>query len=121
MLYGGAIRFLHAAEEALERRNGEAAHTALSRAQEIVFELITSLDDSAGEVAENLLALYAYLNHRLAQANVQKSVQPVQEVLRIMSQLESAWRQVLTTQPQRSKAYGSLHTVETPRINKLSA
>ncbi len=121
MLYGGALRFLRLAREGLAERDIEKTHRGLTRAQEIVFELMASLDSSAGEVADNLLGLYVYLYGRLTDANVRKDPEPVEEALRILTRLEGAWRQVLSGSGERADGYGRMHHIEQRTLDAKSA
>jgi len=121
MLYGGALRFLRSAEDALVDGDIEKAHRGLTRAQDIVFELIASLDSGAGEVAENLLGLYVYLYRRLTDANIRKDVEPVREALTILTRLDRAWRQVLTGNSARAEGYGRIHGIEQGTFGAKSA
>src|SRR4051794_32490327 len=83
MLYRGAIRFVATAVEAIDKRDVEAAHTNLLKAQAIVAELLGTLDpERGGEIARNLASIYEYLNRRLMEANLRKDVVPAREVER---------------------------------------
>ncbi|MDR3312682.1 MAG: flagellar export chaperone FliS, partial [Spirochaetaceae bacterium] len=77
LLYDEAIRQIHAALAKIDD-NGKVNITNLERynahvvkTQEIVSELMTSLDiEAGGEIAKNLLALYVYFNHELLEAGI---------------------------------------------------
>src|SRR5215470_10123022 len=82
MLYDGALRFLRETEDALRRGDLVAKRDALSRALAILAELQGTLNiEQGGETAAALDSLYAYMIHRLTEANVQKTAAPVQEVI----------------------------------------
>ena len=72
LLYDALLANLQRAETSLAEESNEGAHGALVRSQEIVLELITSLDPSAGEMAERLGAIYDYAYHQLVRANLEK-------------------------------------------------
>lgn len=92
MLYDGAIRFARNARRALEAGDKQKAHTELTRAQDVVSELIGSLDmEAGGELAANLCQLYRYMYQRLVQANIRKSVEPIDEVVQLMGELRDGW------------------------------
>lgn len=92
MLYDGAIRFARNGRRALEDGDRQKAHAALTRAQDVISELIGSLDmEAGGELAANLYRLYRYIYQRLVQANVQKSVEPIDEVVRLVGELREGW------------------------------
>jgi flagellar protein FliS len=91
MLYDGAIRFLVQSQLALEQRRWNDAHNFNLRAQDIVTELLVSLNMDAGDVANNLYRLYEYMNWRLVQANIKRDVEGVREVVGYLRDLREAW------------------------------
>ncbi|KUK13467.1 MAG: flagellar secretion chaperone FliS [bacterium] len=91
MLYDGAIGFLKRAKVAIEERNIEEAHTFLVKTQDIIVELMVSLNMEVGELALNLFRLYEYMHHRLVEANINKDTKPIDEVLRMLQDLRDAW------------------------------
>ncbi len=92
MLYGGAIRFLNAGRKGIVDRKFDVAHENIVKAQDIILEFMATLNmKDGGEVAQNLFDLYEYLNGRLAQANVEKNVAIVDEVLGFVRDLNEAW------------------------------
>lgn len=95
MMYSGAIRFLTAGKQKIEVQDMPGANTALLRAQDILLELMVSVDVSVGEVARNLYDLYEFMHRHLIQANVQKDAQKVDEVLGLMRELLTAWEEAI--------------------------
>lgn len=91
MLYDGLLRFVARAEQAMERGDVEAAHNALTRAHDILTELLVTLNPAAGELTANLSRLYEFMGHCIVQANVRKDAGPLRTVARIASELRSAW------------------------------
>ncbi|MBC7331534.1 MAG: flagellar export chaperone FliS [Synergistetes bacterium] len=91
MLYDGAIGFLKRAKVAIEERNIEEAHTFLVKTQDIIVELMVSLNMEVGELALNLFRLYEYMHHRLVEANINKDTKPIDEVLRMLQDLRDTW------------------------------
>jgi len=92
MLVDGAIRFCRAGVEGIKQGNYEDANTQLVKAQNIISEFVITLDRSS-PIADNLLQLYEYFNHRLVQANIKKSVEPAEEVLQYLVELKETWIQ----------------------------
>ncbi|GAB6173399.1 flagellar export chaperone FliS [Paradesulfitobacterium aromaticivorans] len=85
MLYDGAIRFLQQGKAALEAGDFEKANAHLLKVQDILSELIVSLDLSQGEIAENLYQLYDFYLHEVIKANIEKKaayLEPVEDFLR---------------------------------------
>jgi flagellar protein FliS len=94
MLYRGAIRFLTEAEEAMVARDIAAAHGCLLRSQEIVAELMGSLNLDAGDIAVNLSRLYDYMQRRLIEANLRKDPAAAREVRGLLAELLVAWETI---------------------------
>jgi len=101
MLYDGTIRHLQqartkipdmeSAESEKKMKLVEDVSNHLIIAQKAIGELKRSLRLDVWEGAENLYALYQYLFFRLVDANMQKNLEPIEEVLRIMTELREAW------------------------------
>lgn len=89
MLYDGAIRFLEQAKTAINE--GRDPLPPIGRAQDIIVELLGSLDRSAGPVADNLLRLYEFWIQRLFQASIRKEAAMVEEVAVMVRELREAW------------------------------
>jgi flagellar protein FliS len=96
MLYDGAIAACHSAIGHMQRRDIEHKSAMLAKAIMIIESgLRLSLDKKAGgEIAESLDALYAYMSSRLASANVRNQPELVQEVIKLLSELKSAWEAI---------------------------
>jgi len=92
MLYDGAIRFLKLGIAGIEEKDYAKANTNLQKVQNIVCELMASLDHQY-PIAKDLEAIYHYLLRLLIQANIHKEVKPAQEVLNHLSELRDAWVQ----------------------------
>jgi len=94
MLYNGAIKFLHIAKDAINTNDIETAHNNIVKAQDIVMELLLSLNMDAGEIAKKLSGLYLYINKKLTEANIYKKLKPIEEVLGMMEELRDVWGEV---------------------------
>lgn len=95
MLYEGAVRFLEGSRKALQEGELQKAHQNLVRAQDILAELMSSLDLEAGDVAVNLFRLYDYMYNQLVQANVKKDAEPLEQVEKMLLELRDAWKESL--------------------------
>lgn len=95
MLFDGAIRFSKQAQEHMKKGQIEEAGTKLIRTQDIVNELILSLNLDMGEIAQNLEQLYTYIYDLLVQANIKKDPQSVEEALSLLTELKETWQQVV--------------------------
>lgn len=112
MLYNGAIRFLNRAKVDLDSHNLEGVHKNLVKAQDIVSELMITLDMDTGEIAHNLFRLYEYMHYRLVESNCKKESEGIDEVLGLLHDLLPAWEEaVRLTKQNKTKtatAMGSL-------------
>src|SRR5690554_3508133 len=95
MLYNGAIRFLKQAQVSLDKQQLESCHNNILRTQDIITELMTTLDLSQGQIAKNLYQLYDYMFSRLVAANMQKDAQPLLEVEQLLSELRDTWTEAI--------------------------
>lgn len=105
MLYDGAIRFLKIAVKKIETQELEDAHTNITRAKNIISELLTSLDaDNSGRVGTSLKSLYVYMFNRLIDANIQKNNAYLLEVVELLEELREGWRGVINKKKEIAKA-----------------
>lgn len=118
MLYEECIRSLEKAEKAFRQDDPTRIETIgknLLHAQDVITELAISLDmENGGEIAENLHRLYDFALSHLSTANVQQKLQPVRDVIVIMTELKEAWIEVakqepVREQPARPVDHGSFH------------
>jgi flagellar protein FliS len=105
MLYDEAVRQLGIAESFFEAdgkvkpRNMDKLNAAILKTQEIITELIVSLDMTNGgnEIARNLLSLYNYFNRELFDANITQNKEKLSFVRSMMNELRGAWAQAERT------------------------
>lgn len=112
MLYEGALRFMQAAETQMASfKTYDKANTNILRAQDILTELMVSLNiEQGGEIAQNLFNLYAYAKTQLLEANVQKKPELLKPVKKIISELLEAWKQIeMTSGPKTVAAKATEH------------
>jgi|YelNatPaOPRAMG01_1025707.scaffolds.fasta_scaffold02680_3 flagellar protein FliS len=100
MLYESAVRRLELAKECLRRGDmlGKGEH--ILRVQDILLELLSALDPSAGPIAANLRSLYVFMYRHLNEANLLKSERHLDDVLRILRSLLEAWREAAAKVPR---------------------
>lgn len=96
MLYDGAIRFTKQGIDGIETKDYMRANAGFIRAQQIVNELVASLDHNY-PVASNLIEIYDYLLRKLMEANMRKNKHIAQEVVGFLSDLREAWAQASKT------------------------
>ncbi len=92
MLMQGFLERVAKGKGCIERGDlqGKAEH--LSKASAILHALSESLDlDVGGEVAQNLASLYEYMLMRVTDASVEKTIEPLDEVMKLMLEIKSGW------------------------------
>jgi flagellar secretion chaperone FliS len=96
MLYDALLKQLRIAKLHLERAEIAPKAAAISKALALVDQgLRPGLDlERGGSIAAQLLALYDYSTTRLLHANLHNDVAAVEEVIRLMEPLRSAWSQI---------------------------
>lgn len=95
MLFDGAIRFSNQGRQCIVEQDMEQANVKLLRAQDILTELMISLDLDQGEIAENLYQLYNFIYELLVEANIKKDVDLIDQAVRFLTELRDTWRQVV--------------------------
>lgn len=96
LLYQGALLAISSAKNQMLHKEIAAKGKSISHAIMIIEEgLKSSLDKNAGgELAQNLSALYEYMNQRLLIANLKNDVAALDEVSRLLTDLKGAWEEI---------------------------
>jgi flagellar protein FliS len=95
MLYDGALRFMGDAKSAIERHDLAAKRTAMSRALAVLGELQSTLNmDQGGQIAQQLDALYIYVNGRLLEATMKNDVAALDECIKLIGTLRGGWAEI---------------------------
>ena len=104
MLYEAAIQAAETAKKHIAAHNIEGKSNAISRASAIIQQgLMASLDVKAGgQIAQNLLELYEYMVYRLLIANLKNDTAALDEVVRLLTELKTAWEGI-TQQIKQAK------------------
>lgn len=100
MLYEGAISACHSAIGYMLTEDIPNKGAMLSKAISIIESgLRLSLDKKVGgEIAESLDALYAYMSKRLMMANIHDQPELVHEVIKLLTDLKTAWEIIASSQ-----------------------
>lgn len=94
LMMQGCLERLAQAKGAIERKDMEAKSVAISKAQGLLHGLQDTLDMKQGQIAEDLFALYAYMDERIWDASVKRETAPLDEVMSLMVTIKSAWDQL---------------------------
>lgn len=100
MLYNGCIKFLNLARKAIEEKHFEEKNTNLQKAQNIMNELIVTLNMDY-EISKQILPLYEYMNRRLIEANIKNDVEIVDEVIGLVTEFRDTWKEVIKLNRQQ--------------------
>lgn len=105
LLYDGLLGFLAQARSGLEAGNMAAKGVAISKALDVLNELDSSLNmERGGSLAANLHGLYLFCINHLVKANIQKSCEMIDEVVKIVSGLRSAYAEIADLPEAREAA-----------------
>ncbi len=92
MLMDGAIERLNSAKYHMLSKDIVKKGEDVSRAISIIDGLRSSLDmERGGEIAQNLEALYDYMQRQLLQANLKDKPENIDEVLSLIAEIRSGW------------------------------
>lgn len=91
MLCDGAVKYAKMGRQAIADKDVMKAHESLVRTQDIITELMITLDTSAGEWAEQLFAVYDFIKQGLAEGNMKKDVQKLDEVIPLIEDIRDMW------------------------------
>jgi len=95
LLYEGAIRFLTEAKDRIEKGDLAGKAQAVNRTFAILGELQSTLElEGGGEIAASLDRLYIYMMDRLLEASRNLNVGPLDEVIKLLRSLNSAWTEI---------------------------
>ncbi|MDF2568109.1 MAG: fliS [Oscillospiraceae bacterium] len=92
MLWNAEIKNIKIAVLNIKSGNLSEAHEKLIRAQDIVDELILSLDDRY-EISKNLTNLYTFIKNELVLANLKKDSERLEAILPLVTEMRDTWEQ----------------------------
>lgn len=94
MLYNGAIKFIKQAKAAMEEKNVVKAHEACLKVQNILYELMSTLNNEYS-ISKELAKMYDYMLHRMIEANMQKDITILSEVEDFFIQFRDTWKEAM--------------------------
>ncbi|WP_018660723.1 flagellar export chaperone FliS [Heyndrickxia acidiproducens] len=105
MLYNGCLKFIHLARVAMQNKNIEEKNKNIQKAQNIIRELMVSLDTEKFAAAEKMLAIYEFMLHELIAANIKNDPGKLDTVEELVTGFRDTWKQVI--QLNRRQTFGS--------------
>ncbi|WP_285767850.1 flagellar export chaperone FliS [Peribacillus sp. SI8-4] len=94
MLYNGCLKFITLGRKAIEAGNIEAKNTNIIKAQNIIHELMVTLNMDV-EVSKEMMILYDFMNRRLIEANTKNDVAALDEVEGLVTDFRNTWKEVI--------------------------
>ncbi|MBI5582865.1 MAG: flagellar export chaperone FliS [Deltaproteobacteria bacterium] len=104
--YDEAIRSLQQGRECYQRKQYEAKAKCFIRAQNLLNELLVSLNlEAGGQIAANLKRIYQFVIDQITQADLKRDLKLLSDLTGMLSELRSAWAQV-ESRPAGGDVYG---------------
>ena len=95
MLLNGALERIVTAKGAINNQDAELKGNCISKAITIIGGLQASLVDiENNEVAQNLDRLYTYMYETLMKANIESSLEKLDEVAKLLIEIKTGWEQI---------------------------
>lgn len=94
MLYNGAIKFIKQAKACIEEHNIIQAHEYCMKIQNILYELMSTLNNEY-EISKEMEKLYDYMLHRMIEANMHKDINILCEVEEFFVGFRDTWKQAM--------------------------
>ena len=95
MLVEAAIKNIHRTKKAWDEEKFEAGFDSLSLAQDIVAEILSSLDkEGSPDLAGKIASIYVFIFRCLAEGGMSHDQQKLDDALRVLNAERETWRQV---------------------------
>ncbi|MDR1731693.1 MAG: flagellar export chaperone FliS [Synergistaceae bacterium] len=127
--YDIGIRSCRMAEAALETdgkaQNFDVANREILRAQDVIRELMVTLNtEKGGDMANGLMRLYDYMYQLLVDANIKKEPKNIVTVRTMLEDLKETWEQALmkllkeyqTAHPEDEEVKTAVRDIPTPSV-----
>jgi flagellar protein FliS len=108
MLYDEAVKHLDRGLELLGMNESgkkdpgkiEQVNKSILKTQEIITELMVSLDfEQGGDIARNLFSHYTWFNHELLEANIKQDLRRITVIRNMLNELRGAWSEIASKNP----------------------
>ncbi len=94
MLYNGCIKNIENAQRAISEKNPGQAHEHIVKAQDIVIELMATLNMDY-DISQRLLSVYDYIYNQMVEANIRKDLELLEEIQGFLSDLRDTWQDAI--------------------------
>lgn len=106
MLYNGCIKFIKQAIRDMNEHNHEAKNSNIQKAQNIIQELMLTLDQEV-EISRQMLPIYDYMQFQLKEGNINNQPEKLEEALQFAVEFRDTWKQVILKSRQKQFAQGA--------------
>lgn len=111
MLYDGAVRFTLQAVSGIENNDLSLFHRGIRNSMAIITEFSNSLDHNiGGKIADDLEALYDFMNRELLLANLHKDIDKLRGVEKLLRDLRATWAEAIELNSQEQFHMEKLET-----------
>lgn len=94
MLYNGCLKFIRYGKKGIEDQNMELKNTNIQKAQNIITELMVTLDQNT-PISKEIMPLYDYINQLLIKANIKNDIGLLEEAFELVEEFRDTWREVI--------------------------
>lgn len=94
MLYNGCLKFIRYGKKGIEDQNMELKNTNIQKAQNIITELMVTLDQNT-PISKEIMPLYDYINQLLIKANIKNDIGLLEEAFDLVEEFRDTWREVI--------------------------
>lgn len=91
MLVDGAVKFAKISRQAIVDKNVERSHTYLKKTQNIIVELMVTVDLSKAPWLDHLFEVYSYVNDKLTEVNMKKDLKLLDEIIPVIESIQKLW------------------------------
>lgn len=101
MLVDGAVKFSKQGREFMLEKDIKRSHECMIKTQDIFLELMATLDRQAGEWAEQIFQVYAFINTSLVSINMKKDTKELDKLIPLIESVRDLWYEVNEKVKQR--------------------
>ncbi|WP_077307539.1 flagellar export chaperone FliS [Terribacillus halophilus] len=106
MLYNGCIKFIKFAQQAFEKQDIAAKNKNIQKAQNIVRELMITLDPEV-PITDEIMPLYDFINQQLIQANTKNDQEALNTAMELLIDFRDTWKEVVKQTRQQQFGNGA--------------
>ncbi len=94
MLYNGCVKFIKQAIKDLDGDNYESKNINIQKAQNIIQELMLTLDPEI-EISEQMLPIYEFINFQLTEGNIKNETSYMETALEFVIDFRDTWKEMM--------------------------